>query len=103
MTRVTPPYFFDEFLLPVNRSTLSKRERALGFTVKDLEWLHGVYYASDASRQDTRLQSPPMRVEKLLINVAGQAAITRRRVFDEFHARRCQGSAVHALWRYPGV
>ncbi|UEH10811.1 dermonecrotic toxin domain-containing protein [Pseudomonas sp. HN8-3] len=75
MTRVTPPYFFDEFLLPVNRSTLSERERALGFTVKDLEWLHGVYYASDASRQDTRLQSPPMRVEKLMINVSGQVAI----------------------------
>ncbi|AZE99876.1 hypothetical protein C4J95_2414 [Pseudomonas orientalis] len=75
MTRVTPPYFFDEFLLPVNRSVLSERERALGLTVKDLEWLHGVYYASDASRQDTRLQSHPMRVEKLLINAVGHAAI----------------------------
>ena len=42
MNRVTPPYFFDEFLRPVNRSTLSERERALGLTVKDLEWLHGV-------------------------------------------------------------
>ncbi|MEX5508972.1 dermonecrotic toxin domain-containing protein [Pseudomonas paralactis] len=75
MTRVTPPYFFAEFLLPVNRSTLSERERALGLTVKDLEWLHGVYYASDAGRQDSRLQSPPMRVERLLINMAGQTAI----------------------------
>jgi hypothetical protein len=75
MTRVTPPYFFDEFLLPVNRSTLSERERALGLTVKDLEWLHGVYYASDASRQDTRLQRHPMRVERLLINRVGHAAI----------------------------
>ncbi|MBA1428935.1 dermonecrotic toxin domain-containing protein [Pseudomonas orientalis] len=75
MTRVTPPYFFDEFLLPVNRSVLSERERALGLTVKDLEWLHGVYYASDASRQDTRLQSHPMRVENLLINAVGHAAI----------------------------
>lgn len=75
MTRVTPPYFFDEFLLPVNRSRLSERERALGLTVKDLEWLHGLYYASDASRQDTRLLSHPMRVETLLINVPGQAAI----------------------------
>ncbi|MEG8236050.1 dermonecrotic toxin domain-containing protein [Pseudomonas orientalis] len=75
MTRVTPPYFFDEFLLPVNRSVLSERERALGLTVKDLEWLHGVYYASDASRQDTRLQRHPMRVENLLINAVGHAAI----------------------------
>lgn len=75
MTRVTPPYFFDEFLLPVNRSTLSERERALGLTVKDLEWLHGLYYASDASRQDTRLQNHPMRVEKLMINLSGHAAI----------------------------
>ena len=75
MTRIYPPYFFDEFLLPVNRSTLSERERALGLTVKDLDWLHGVYYASDASRQDTRLQSHPMRVEKLLINVLGKTAI----------------------------
>ncbi|WP_338134757.1 hypothetical protein [Pseudomonas synxantha] len=75
MTRVTPPYFFDEFLQPVNRSTLSERERALGLTVKDLEWLHGVYYASAAGRQDTRLQSPPMRVEKLLIKVTGKTAI----------------------------
>lgn len=75
MNRVTPPYFFDEFLRPVNRSTLSERERALGLTVKDLEWLHGVYYASDANRRDTRLQSHPMRVEKLLVTVTGKTAI----------------------------
>lgn len=81
MTRVTPPYFFDEFLQPVNRSTLSERERALGLTVKDLEWLHGVYYASAASRQDSRLQSPAMRVEKLLLTVAGKAVIPLAGVF----------------------
>ena len=40
MVRVTPPYFFDEFLLSNSRKTPSERERALGLTVKDLEWLH---------------------------------------------------------------
>ncbi len=75
MLRATPPYFFDEFLLPISRKTPSARERALGLTVKDLDWLHNLYYASDAARQDTQLLGYPMRVEKLLINVAGHAPI----------------------------
>ena len=36
MATVTPPYFFDEFLLPTRRKQPTPRERALGFTVKEL-------------------------------------------------------------------
>ncbi|WP_300627958.1 DUF6543 domain-containing protein [Pseudomonas sp.] len=75
MLSVTPPYFFDEFLRPVSRKTPSERERALGLSVKDLEWLHNLYYVSDTDRQNTRLLSHPMRVEKLLINAQGHIAI----------------------------
>lgn len=75
MLRATPPYFFDEFVLPISRKTPSERERALGLTVKDLDWLHNLYYASDAARQNTQLLGYPMRVERLLINVAGQPPI----------------------------
>lgn len=75
MVRVTPAYFFDEFLLPLSRKTPSERERALGLTVKDLDWLHTLYYANDTARQDTRLQSHPMRVERLLIHVSGQPPV----------------------------
>lgn len=75
MVRVTPPYFFDEFLLSNSRKAPSERERALGLTVKDLEWLHTRYYATDAARRDPQVHTHPMSVEKLLINVAGQPAI----------------------------
>lgn len=75
MARLTPPYFFDEFLLPLSRTHPSDRERELGLTVKDLDWLHTLYYATDAARQNPTLQTYPMRVEKLLINVPDQPAI----------------------------
>ncbi|WP_447892473.1 dermonecrotic toxin domain-containing protein [Pseudomonas marginalis] len=75
MSTVIPPYFFDEFLLPVKRNEPTPRERALGFTVKDLEWLHTLYYATDAARQDPAVQGNPMHVERLLINPGGQPAI----------------------------
>ncbi|MFT0475931.1 dermonecrotic toxin domain-containing protein [Pseudomonas antarctica] len=75
MVRVTPAYFFDEFLLPLSRKTPSERERELGLTVKDLDWLHTLYYATDTARQDSRKQSYPMRVEKVLITVEGQTPI----------------------------
>jgi hypothetical protein len=75
MTRVTPAYFFDEYLLPITRVSPSDRERMLGLTVKDLDWLRTVYQATDAARQDPERQSAPMRVERLLIKVAGQPAI----------------------------
>ncbi|WLH82313.1 dermonecrotic toxin domain-containing protein [Pseudomonas sp. FP2338] len=73
MTGVTPAYFFDEFLLPIKRNSPSARERALGLTVKDLDWLHTVYQASDAARKDPERQTYPMSVERLMINVSGQA------------------------------
>ncbi|PIB42958.1 hypothetical protein AOA59_19045 [Pseudomonas sp. 2822-15] len=73
MTGVTPAYFFDEFLLPIKRNSPSARERALGLTVKDLDWLHTVYQANDAARKDPERQTYPMSVERLMINVPGQA------------------------------
>lgn len=75
MTGVTPAYFFDEFLLPIKRNLPSQRERALGLSVKDLEWLHTVYQATDAARKDPERQTYPMSVERLLINVSGQSPI----------------------------
>jgi hypothetical protein len=75
MASVTPPYFFDEFLNTVKRRTPTPRERELGFTVKDLEWLHTLYYATDAARMDSTTHGKPMRVERLLVNLAGQPAL----------------------------
>lgn len=75
MASVTPPYFFDEFLLPVKRKTPSARELALGFTVKDLDWLNTLYYATDAARKDPTVHKYPMQAEKLLISLTGKPAI----------------------------
>ena len=75
MANVVPPYYFEEFLQPVSRKEPTPRERALGFTVKDLEWLHTLYRATDAARQDSALQGYPMKVERLLINLAGEPAM----------------------------
>ncbi|WP_449102437.1 dermonecrotic toxin domain-containing protein [Pseudomonas extremaustralis] len=75
MASVTPPYFFDEFLNTVKRRTPTPRERELRFTVKDLEWLHTLYYATDAARMDSTTHGKPMRVERLLVNLAGQPAL----------------------------
>lgn len=75
MARVTPPYFFDEFLLPVRRKEPSERERALGLTLRDLDWLHTMYYATDQARQDTTLRDAPMAAEKLWINLRDKPAI----------------------------
>ncbi|AZF37008.1 hypothetical protein C4J88_2225 [Pseudomonas sp. R4-39-08] len=72
MANVTVPYFFDEFLHPVSRKEPTPRERALGFTVKDLNWLHTLYYATDTARRDTTLNEYPMLVERLLINPTGK-------------------------------
>ena len=74
MASVTPPYFFDEFLSTVKRKTPTPRERELGFTVKDLEWLHTQYYATDAARMNAATHGNPMRVERLLVNLADQPA-----------------------------
>ncbi|MBK5476880.1 hypothetical protein JFU04_12300 [Pseudomonas sp. TH21] len=75
MARVTPPYFFDEFLRPTRRKEPTPRERALGFTVRDLEWLHTLYYATHAARQDATVHGFPMQVDRLLVNLSGQPAI----------------------------
>jgi hypothetical protein len=75
MSTVVPPYFFDEFLLPVKRNEPTPRERALGFTVKDLEWLHTLYYPTDAARQDPTVHGYPMHVERLSINPSGKPAV----------------------------
>ena len=81
MARVTPPYFFDEFLRPLKRDEPTPRERELGLTVKDLEWLHTLYYATDAARQDKVLRGAPMLVEKFTINLAGAPPIALAGVF----------------------
>ncbi|AKS04892.1 dermonecrotic toxin domain-containing protein [Pseudomonas trivialis] len=78
MASVTPAYFFDEFLRPITRKHPSDRERALGLTLKDLEWLMTIYTASDAARQS---REPPMAVEKLVIERPGQSAIPLAGVF----------------------
>lgn len=75
MTRVTPPYFFDEFLLPVRRKQPSERERALGLTLNDLDWLNTLYRATDQARQDTTSSEAPMTAEKLWINLKDKPAI----------------------------
>ncbi len=72
MAKVSPPYFFDEFLRPIKRKEPTPRERALGFALKDLDWLHTLYYATDAARQNRTLHGYCMRVERLLINRPGK-------------------------------
>lgn len=52
-----------------------RHERALGFTVRDLEWLHTLYYATHAARQDATVHGFPMQVDRLLVNLSGQPAI----------------------------
>ncbi|TFY90956.1 hypothetical protein DYL61_19900 [Pseudomonas nabeulensis] len=81
MARVTPPYFFDEFLQPIRRVKPSERERALGLTLKDLDWLHTLYYATDAGRQNPAHLGAPMVVESLQVNLAKPPAIPLAGVF----------------------
>jgi len=71
MAQLTPPYFFDEFLRPIHRKHPSERERALGLTLKDLDWLMAVYTATHAGRQ---AREAPMTVETLVIERPGQPA-----------------------------
>lgn len=75
MIRLTPPYFFAEFLKPQGKASPTARERTLGLTAKDREWLYNLYLATDESRQDTRRHDHPMRVEKVLINISGKPPI----------------------------
>ena len=62
------PYFFPEALLPVTRKRPSERERARGFTVKDLDWLKHLRLASHADRSK---QAAPMQVDRFLLNTPG--------------------------------
>lgn len=78
MANVTPPYFFDEFLRPITRKHPTDRERALGLTLKDLEWLMTIYTATDAVRQG---REAPMTVEKLVLERPGQSATALAGVF----------------------
>lgn len=75
MATVTPPYYFDEFLRPARRREPTPRERKLGLTLKDLDWLPTLYYATDAARANSTVQGHPMRVERLLVNLPDQPAI----------------------------
>ncbi|NVZ52680.1 hypothetical protein HX792_20215 [Pseudomonas sp. B6002] len=78
MVQLTPPYFFDEFLRPIRRKHPSERERALGLTLNDLDWLMTVYTATDAGRQACEF---PMIVESLVIERSGEPATTLAGVF----------------------
>lgn len=75
MASITPPYFLDEFLRPVNREAPTERERALGLTLSDLDWMHTLYYATDHARRDPQMRKTPMTVEMLLIDIAGKSAV----------------------------
>lgn len=75
MATVTPPYYFDEFLRPTRRREPTPRERTLGFTLRDLDWLHTLYYATDVARRQSTVQGHPMLVERLRVNLAGQPAL----------------------------
>jgi hypothetical protein len=75
MARVTPPYFFQEFHLPRHRVTPTERERALGLTLKDLDWLNTLYYATDQARQDETLRDHPMAVEKFILRLSPKVSI----------------------------
>lgn len=72
MTSVTPAYFLDEFLRPITRKYPSDRERALGLTLNDLDWLMTIYTATDAGRQNRK---SPMTVEKFVIERPERSAI----------------------------
>ena len=59
------PYFFPEAQLHASRKQPSERERARGFTVKDLDWLKHLLFPSHADRSK---QTAPMKVDRLLLN-----------------------------------
>ncbi|KAB0563522.1 hypothetical protein F7P74_10225, partial [Helicobacter pullorum NCTC 12824] len=71
----------DEFLRPLKRDEPTPRERELGLTVKDLDWLHTLYYATDAARQDKVLRTAPMVVEKFVVTPTDAAPVALVGVF----------------------
>lgn len=72
MTSVTPPYFFDEYLRPITRKQPTERERALGLSLADINWLNTVYAASHEGRSKRIVK---MIVETLTISRPGKADI----------------------------
>ena len=78
MTSVTPPYFFDEFLRPITRKQPTERERALGLTLADLNWLNTVYAASHEGRTNRIVK---MTVETLNISRPGKPDIPLAGIF----------------------
>ena len=75
MASVNPPYFFEEFHRPIRRKTPTERERSLGLTLKDLDWLNTLYYATDLARQDEDLREHPMLVEKFILRFSPKISI----------------------------
>ncbi|OPA84995.1 hypothetical protein BFW87_28090 [Pseudomonas fluorescens] len=75
MTSVSPPYFFKEFHQPVRRKQPTPRERALGLTLKDLDWLDTLYYATDDARQDSVARSFAMVVEQMTLELADKSTL----------------------------
>ena len=72
MAHLTPPYFFDEYLRPITRKQPTDRERALGLTLKDVNWLGTVYGASHSGRQN---RDAPMTVETLMLVRPGKPKV----------------------------
>jgi hypothetical protein len=72
MAHVDPPYFFDEYLRPVSRKHPTDRERALGLTLKDVNWLSTVYGATHVGRYN---RDAPMTVETLMLKRRGKRAV----------------------------
>lgn len=75
MASIAPPYFFDEFLRTTSRNAPTERERALGLTLNDLNWIYTLYYSTDQARRSPQLRKNPMEVETLWINVADKPAV----------------------------
>lgn len=72
MASLDPPYFFDEYRRPITRKQPTERERALGLTLKDVNWLRTVYGVSHKSRTSS---APPMTVETLTLQRLGKSEI----------------------------
>lgn len=75
MARVTPPYYFHEFHRAIRRKEPSERERTLGLTLKDLDWLEVLYYATDHARRDPALRDHPMTVETFILKLTPKVSI----------------------------
>ncbi|WPN49920.1 dermonecrotic toxin domain-containing protein [Pseudomonas sp. P8_241] len=66
MTDSFIPYFFDEAERASKAKQPGDREKALGFTTDDLNWLQAVYLPTDATR---KANVKPMSVHQLLLDL----------------------------------